>query len=95
MNDSNQNNYVSRGGLKIDFASKTFKVNYSHKKVLDIGSSTGGFTDYALQHGADKVIAVELGSKQMVDSLVRDERVELHEKQIFLMYYHLVLDRMI
>jgi 23S rRNA (cytidine1920-2'-O)/16S rRNA (cytidine1409-2'-O)-methyltransferase len=75
-----QGNYVSRGGLKIDFASKTFKVNYLNKKVLDIGSSTGGFSDYALQHGAEKVIAIELGTKQMVEPLANDPRVELHEK---------------
>ena len=57
--------------LKVDFATKT---------VLDVGSSTGGFTDYALQHGAKKVFAVDVGTEQLHQSLRSDERIELHEK---------------
>lgn len=80
MNDVSEHNYASRGGLKIEFAANKFNINFTNKKVLDIGSSTGGFTDYVLKRGASKVIAIELGSKQMVDYLARDDRVELHEK---------------
>ena len=54
--------------------------NFKNKIVLDIGSSTGGFTDYALRCGAKKVIAVEKGSHQMDQILRMDPRIELHEK---------------
>src|SRR5665213_1750570 len=80
MMNATENNYASRGGLKIDSAALAFKVDFRNKKVLDIGSSTGGFTDYALKHGAEKVIGIELGSKQMVPALAKNARVELHEK---------------
>jgi len=73
-------NYVSRAGLKLAGANKIFKVNFKNKIVLDTGSSTGGFTDYVLQNGAKKVIAVEVGTNQMHPKLVEDPRVELHEK---------------
>lgn len=72
--------YVSRAGLKLASVAKAFKLNFKDKTVLDIGSSTGGFTDYALQQGASKVIAVELGTNQLHPSLRGDRRIELHEK---------------
>lgn len=72
--------YVSRAGLKLASVAKLLKLNFDGKIVLDVGSSTGGFTDYALQHGAVKSIAVELGTDQLHPSLHGDPRIELHEK---------------
>ena len=67
--------YVSRGGFKLEGAIKEFNLDFNNKTVLDMGSSTGGFTDCALQHGAKKVYAVDVGSNQLVDKLKNDERV--------------------
>ena len=72
--------YVSRAGLKLASVAANFKIDFTDKVVLDIGSSTGGFTDYALRHGASKVIAVDVGTDQLHPSLCSDERIELHEK---------------
>jgi 23S rRNA (cytidine1920-2'-O)/16S rRNA (cytidine1409-2'-O)-methyltransferase len=72
--------YVSRAGLKLASVAQLLKVDFRGKVVLDVGSSTGGFTDYALQHGAEKVIAVDVGTDQLHPSLHRDKRIELHEK---------------
>ena len=72
--------YVSRAALKLKSAAETFKLDFRGKTVLDVGSSTGGFTQYALQHGAQKVIAVDVGTNQLHQSLRHDERIELHEK---------------
>ncbi len=72
--------YVSRAGLKLSSVAKVFNLDFKDKVVLDVGSSTGGFTDYALQHGAKKVIAVDVGTNQLHPSLRHDLRVELHEK---------------
>lgn len=72
--------YVSRAGLKLSSVAKLLNLDFHGKVVLDVGSSTGGFTDYALQHGARKVIAVEVGTNQLHPSLHGDERIELHEK---------------
>ncbi len=72
--------YVSRAGDKLDSVAVNLSLNFKNKTVLDVGSSTGGFTDYALQHGADKIIGVELGTNQMHPKLRQNERVELHEK---------------
>lgn len=72
--------YVSRAGLKLASVAKQLGVAFEGKTVLDVGSSTGGFTDYALQHGAHKVIAVDVGTEQLHPSLRSDERIELHEK---------------
>ena len=71
---------VSRAENKLENAAKAFNYDFRGKIVLDIGSSTGGFTEYALDHGAKKVIAVEKGTRQMKAPLRFDERVELHEK---------------
>jgi 23S rRNA (cytidine1920-2'-O)/16S rRNA (cytidine1409-2'-O)-methyltransferase len=72
--------YVSRAALKLASVSDTLKIAYAGKVVLDVGSSTGGFTDYALRHGARKVIAVEVGKNQLHPSLRTDARIELHEQ---------------
>lgn len=72
--------YVSRAGLKLASVAKALELDFSGKVVLDVGSSTGGFTDYALQHGAVKVIAVDVGTDQLHPSLRGDERIELYEK---------------
>jgi 23S rRNA (cytidine1920-2'-O)/16S rRNA (cytidine1409-2'-O)-methyltransferase len=72
--------YVSRAGLKLASVAKTLGVNFKDKIVLDIGSSTGGFTDYALKHGAKKVLAVEVGTNQLHPSLQGHPKIELHEK---------------
>lgn len=71
---------VSRAGLKLAEAAEDFCYDFRGKVVLDLGSSTGGFTEYALRKGARKVIAVEIGTRQMREELRRDERVELFEK---------------
>ena len=72
--------YVSRAGLKLASVAETLELDFSGKVVLDVGSSTGGFTDYALQHGAKKVIAVDIGTNQLHASLRDNPRIELHEK---------------
>ena len=71
---------VGRAEYKLEGALKAFRVDLRGKTVLDIGSSTGGFTECALQAGAARVIAVEKGTNQMKAPLRFDERVELHEK---------------
>lgn len=72
--------YVSRAGLKLASVANKFGIQFNGKIVLDVGSSTGGFTDYALQHGAKRVIAVDVGTDQLHPSLRDDKRIELHEK---------------
>ena len=71
---------VGRAEYKLEGALRAFRVDLRGKTVLDIGSSTGGFTEMALRAGAAKVIAVEKGTNQMKAPLRFDERVELHEK---------------
>lgn len=72
--------YVSRAALKLASIAEQFNLDFRGKTVLDVGSSTGGFTDYALQHGAVKVLAVDVGTEQLHPSLRGDSRIELHEK---------------
>lgn len=72
--------YVSRAALKLASVAQIFHLDFTGKTVLDVGSSTGGFTDYALRHGAHKVIAIEVGTDQLHASLRGDPRIELHEK---------------
>ncbi len=72
--------YVSRAGLKLASVAKLLGVNFKNAIVLDVGSSTGGFTDYSLQHGARKVYAVDVGTGQLHPSLHGHEKIELHEK---------------
>lgn len=73
-------NYVSRAGLKLAGANRKFKINFAGKIILDVGSSTGGFSDYALQNGAKKVIAVDVGTGQLHSKLRSNKQIELHEK---------------
>lgn len=73
-------NVRNRGYYKIKGAISAFDFDFRGKVVLDIGSSTGGFTEIALERGADKVIAVEKGTNQMKAPLRYDPKVELHEK---------------
>lgn len=72
--------YVSRGGLKLEKAMKHFEVELSGKVCMDVGSSTGGFTDCMLQNGAAKVYAVDVGTGQLAWKLRQDERVIVMEK---------------
>ncbi len=72
--------YVGRGGLKIQSVADKLGLNFRDKIILDVGSSTGGFTDFALKHGAKKVIAVDLGVMQLHKSLRENPRVEIHER---------------
>ncbi|WP_326716883.1 TlyA family RNA methyltransferase [Vagococcus jeotgali] len=75
--------YVSRGGLKLEKAKDVFGIDFSDKILLDIGSSTGGFTDVALQNGAVKSYALDVGSNQLAWKLRQDERVIVMEKTNF------------
>jgi len=72
--------YVSRAGLKLASVAKLLKLDFREATVLDVGSSTGGFTDYALKHGAKKVFAVDVGTEQLHPSLRDNPAIELHEK---------------
>lgn len=67
--------YVGRGGLKLEKAMETFPLELTGATMMDIGASTGGFTDCALQHGAIKVFAVDVGYGQLAWKLRTDERV--------------------
>ena len=72
--------YVSRGGLKLAAALDHFQVNVAGRVCLDVGTSTGGFTDCLLQHGACRVHAVDTGAGQIAWKLRSDPRVVLHER---------------
>jgi 23S rRNA (cytidine1920-2'-O)/16S rRNA (cytidine1409-2'-O)-methyltransferase len=72
--------YVSRGGLKLEAAVRELVIDVSGKTALDVGASTGGFTDCLLQHGAKKVYAVDVGYGQMAWKLRQDPRVVLIER---------------
>lgn len=72
--------YVSRAGLKLASVAQVLQLDFTDTIVLDVGSSTGGFTDYALQHGAKKVYAVDVGTEQLHPALRGNKRIELHEK---------------
>ncbi|MFO0881889.1 MAG: TlyA family RNA methyltransferase [Candidatus Saccharimonadales bacterium] len=72
--------YVSRAGLKLASVSEILNLTFTNAVVLDVGSSTGGFTDYALKHGAQKVYAVDVGTNQLHPSLHGNPKIELHEQ---------------
>ncbi|MDR0903679.1 MAG: TlyA family RNA methyltransferase [Ruminococcus sp.] len=75
--------YVSRGGYKLEFALDSFSVDPRGKICMDIGASTGGFTDCLLQRGAKRVIAVDVGTAQLHPSLLADPRVTSIEQADF------------
>lgn len=75
--------YVSRGGLKLEKAIKVFDIDMKGHRLLDIGASTGGFTDAALQFGAEMSYALDVGYNQLAYSLRVDPRVEVMERQNF------------
>ncbi len=72
--------YVSRAGMKLASVADALKLDFRGKTVLDVGSSTGGFTDYSLKRGATKVIAVDVGTDQLHPNLHGHPKIELHEK---------------
>lgn len=72
--------YVSRAGLKLASVAEIFSLDFAYAVVLDVGSSTGGFTDYALKKRAKKVYAVDVGTDQLHPTLRKNQRIELHEK---------------
>jgi len=71
--------YVSRGGMKLAHAIKVFNVAFEGKTVLDVGASTGGFTDVALRAGANKIFAVDVGRDQLHQSLHNEDRIVSYE----------------
>lgn len=75
--------YVSRGGLKLEKAMECFPINLENKICMDVGSSTGGFTDCMLQNGATKVYAIDVGTNQLAWKLRIDERVVVLEQTNF------------
>lgn len=78
--DSPESRYVSRGGLKLEAALREFDIDPTDFLCLDIGASTGGFTDCLLQHGAAQVVAIDAGTNQLVWKLREDARIEVREK---------------
>lgn len=73
--EDNNVQYVGRGASKLEKALNTFKILINNAVAIDVGASTGGFTDYLLQHGAKKVYAIDVGHGQLHDKLKRDKRV--------------------
>ena len=71
--------YVSRGGLKLEAAIRDFDLDFADQRVLDVGASTGGFTDCALQHGARQVVAVDIGKNLLHEKVASDPRVVVVE----------------
>jgi 23S rRNA (cytidine1920-2'-O)/16S rRNA (cytidine1409-2'-O)-methyltransferase len=74
-----ESKYVGRGGLKLEKALREFHIHPNEYVCLDVGASTGGFTDCLLQHGAKKIVAVDVGTNQLVWKIRSDERVEARE----------------
>lgn len=77
--DDPASRFVGRGGLKLEAALREFEIKVAGLVCLDVGASTGGFTDCLLQHGADKVVSVDVGHNQIDWKLRTDPRVEVRE----------------
>jgi len=77
--DDPTSRYVGRGGLKLEAALREFQIDVAGLTCLDVGASTGGFTDCLLQHGAKRVVAVDVGHNQIDWRLRNDPRVEVRE----------------
>ena len=75
--------YVSRGGLKLEKAIKEFNINLNDKILIDIGSSTGGFSDCAIQNGIKKVYAIDVGTNQFDKNLRQNNKINLYENTDF------------
>lgn len=71
--------FVSRGGFKLEAAIVEFNLDFKDKRVLDVGASTGGFTDCALQHGAEVVVALDVGKNLLHEKVAKDPRVVIVE----------------
>lgn len=80
IRSSEQEIYVGRGALKLEKAAHEFGIDFNGRVCLDIGASTGGFTDFMLRNGAAKVFAVDVGHGQLAESLKNDSRVISMEK---------------
>lgn len=80
LSDQSREQYVSRAGEKLASVAKELGLDFTDKLVLDVGSSTGGFTDYSLKHGSKKVIAIDVGTNQLHPTLHGNPKIELHEK---------------
>src|SRR5262245_38277023 len=78
-NDDPSTRYVGRGGLKLEAALREFQIDVTGLNCLDVGASTGGFTDCLLQHGATRVVAIDVGHNQIDWRLRSDPRVEVRE----------------
>ncbi|MBL8181602.1 MAG: TlyA family RNA methyltransferase [Blastocatellia bacterium] len=78
--ETDETKYVSRGGLKLEAALREFSIDVNDLDCIDIGSSTGGFTDCLLKHGARHVTAIDSGTNQLVWSLRTDERIDVREQ---------------
>ena len=76
---TNEDSYVSRGAYKLEGAARKFDFEIEEKLCIDVGASSGGFTDFLLKNGAAHVIAVDSGSGQLADSLRKDKRVTVFE----------------
>lgn len=77
--ESAESKYVGRGGLKLEAALESFEIDPSGFSCIDIGASTGGFTDCLLQHGAVRVTTIDVGTNQLVWSLRTDPRIDVRE----------------
>jgi 23S rRNA (cytidine1920-2'-O)/16S rRNA (cytidine1409-2'-O)-methyltransferase len=77
--DDPTSRYVGRGGLKLETALREFQIDVANLNCLDVGASTGGFTDCLLQHGAHRVVSVDVGHNQIDWRLRTDPRVEVRE----------------